>query len=52
VSSIYQLTKARQPFVSLNIMILMEYAESETLRDVISGSRGYLTRSMIFHLFM
>lgn len=51
VCSMYQLTKARQPFVSLNIMILMEYAESETLRDVIADSRGFLTRSMIFNLF-
>ena len=49
--SVYQLTQARKPFVSLNIMILMEYVEGETLRDIIDSSPEYLTRQMIFNLF-
>ena len=50
-TSIYQLAKKRQKFVGLNIMILMEYAEGETLRSLIDESGGYLNRRMIFHLF-
>jgi hypothetical protein len=50
-SSMYQLAQNRVPFVRLNIMILMEYAEGETLREVIDSSNGYLTRNMIFNLF-
>jgi len=47
----YQLTNARVPFVSLNIMILMEYAEGETLRYIIDEKPEYLSRNMIFNLF-
>lgn len=32
-------------------MILMEYVEGETLRDIIDSSPEYLTRQMIFNLF-
>jgi len=32
-------------------MILMEYAEGETLRDIIDNSPSYLTSGMVFHLF-
>ena len=34
-SSIYQLVDKKSAFASLNIMILMEYAEGETLREMI-----------------
>ncbi len=47
----FQLAKERVPFVSLNVMILMEYTEGETLRDIIDNSPEYLTRGMIFTLF-
>ncbi len=49
--SMFQLAKERVPFVSLNVMILMEYTEGETLRDIIDNSPEYLTRGMIFTLF-
>ena len=39
------------PLVHLNVMILMEYAEGETLRNLIDESSKYLTRKMIFDLF-
>lgn len=39
------------PLVHLNVMILMEYAEGETLRNLIDESSEYLTRKMIFDLF-
>lgn len=39
------------PLVHLNVMILMEYAEGETLRRLIDESSKYLTRRMIFDLF-
>jgi serine/threonine protein kinase len=48
----YQLADKRVPFVSLNVMILMEYTEGETLRDIIDKSPEYLTRGMIFTLFI
>lgn len=50
-SSMYKLTSAKVPFVCLNIMILMEYTEGVTLRDIIDNQPSYLTRDMIFHLF-
>ena len=34
-ASIYQLVDKKESFASLNVMILMEYAEGETLRDMI-----------------
>lgn len=49
--SMYQLADKRVPFVSLNVMILMEYTEGETLRDIIDKFPEYLTRGMIFTLF-
>ena len=51
-SSIYQLVDKKEAFASLNVMILMEYAEGETLREMIdkSGSTG-LNRKVIYQLF-
>ena len=50
--SMFQLIKDRKSFVSLNIMILMEYSEGGlTLRDVIDNQPNYLTQKMIFSLF-
>ena len=51
-ASIYQLVDKKESFASLNVMILMEYAEGETLRDRIdkSGSKG-LDRKVIYQLF-
>lgn len=50
-SSLYQLAAAQVPLIHLNVMILMEYAEGETLRNIIDDSPRYLTRKMIFELF-
>lgn len=50
-SSMYQLAERKETFVSLNIMILMEYAEGETLRSLIDNAKNYLDRRMIFILF-
>jgi eukaryotic translation initiation factor 2-alpha kinase 4 len=47
--SIYQLVRQRSPFVRLNIMILMEYAEGKTLRELMDSVS--LTRGQIFGLF-
>lgn len=49
--SMYHLTSSKVSFVSLNIMILMEYAEGETLRDLIDNHPSYLSRNMVFNLF-
>ena len=51
-SSIYQFIDKKDSFASLNVMILMEYAEGETLRDRIdkSGSKS-LDRKIIYQLF-
>jgi len=48
----YLLSKEKRAFVSLNIMILMEYTDGGlTLRDLIDSQPNYLTRNMIFSLF-
>lgn len=47
----YQLAARKEKIVSLNIMILMEYAEGETLRSLIDNAKHYLDRRMIFILF-
>ena len=51
-SSLYQLVDRQKSFASLNVMILMEYAEGETLRERIdkAGSKG-LDRIVIYQLF-
>ena len=51
-SSIYQFILEKRSFTSLNVMILMQYAQGHTLREHIdkSGSEG-LSRNLIFNLF-
>lgn len=48
----YALTKKQKPFVCLKIMILMEYAEGETLREFIDTRQATLSRRVIFDLFI
>jgi serine/threonine protein kinase len=47
----YQLAQRKEQIASINIMILMEYAEGETLRSLIDNAKDYLDRRMIFILF-
>jgi translation initiation factor 2-alpha kinase 4 len=49
---VYELTKKQKPFVCLKIMILMEYAEGETLREFIDTTHATLSRKVIFDLFI
>ena len=50
--SLYQLIENRKAFAPLKVMLLMEYADMKTLRELIDSSgSGGLERKTIFHLF-